>query len=455
METLTAKRRVRPSWQTLFLVAILLSLLCRVLLILFPTWDERWKFTFNLACAALIGPVLGMTDVGRQRGMRILLAAFAWIVVVCLMRFSEYRDPELLMTYLLMAAVSVGLFYPAAFVFPGQRGRRLFSAAALLYVACITALCAVVLYASFRGVYLPSPGGADALGAGVLILPLERRLQMFCNPIEGGLYCAIALLLILLVWQDTRAKLARAGLLFAALVLFVSLAVSDARTPCWAFCACVGGAAYLLCDMRPQRGKPFLRFCVSVAAAIAAAAACFLLLRLTARLVNPLIPHLDELRSADADAGNLSGRTEVWGAAIDMLRDNPSVLWTGAGPMRGMPLVQRYYTFDDTVLAHPHSIVLSILITLGVPGLMLFFAFAAYAAFHAVRLFFFAGGRAAFYERAMPLLPALCLIVDLIETFLSFSGAGDHSNPWFFFTAGYTVYLSVTRLPAGQSGKRR
>lgn len=457
METLANRTKPAPRirWQTLLMATILLSILSRVLLVLFPLYEERWKFIFNLACVALAGPVLGMTDVGKQSGMRILIAAFLWIICVCLLHFSEYRDPELLMTYVLMAAVSLLLAYPAAFVLPAGNGRRLFRMAALLYIVCITALSITVLSAAFRGVYLPSPGGPDALGAGVFIEPLERRMHMFCNPIEGGLYCAIALVLLLLILPDTKGRACRAALFAAGGVLFSMLALSDARTPGWALCACAGGAAYLFTGMRNTKGSPFLRFCIAAAAAVAAAGACFALLRITAHLLNPLIPHLDDLRAANLDAGNLSGRTEVWASAVRMLKENPSVFWTGAGPMRGMPLVQSYFTFDDTVLAHPHSIVLSIWITLGLPGLLLFAGFAAYAGYHSVRLFFRPDPRRTFSERALPLLLAFCLIVDLIETFLSFSGAGDHSNLWFFLTAGYVVSLSAASPSSGGAADTR
>lgn len=431
------------DWKTALMAAIVLSMFTRLLLLLFPLYEERWKFFFNLACVALIGPVLGMTDVGRERGMRVLIAAFLWIAVVCVLRANAYTDPELLATYLLTAAVSVFLLYPAAFVLAPARANRLLAVASAVFITGVFALAMTMLAAAFSGVYLASPGGVEAVGAGVYAP--YRRLQMFCNSISAGLYCALSLLLVPFVWRALARRRVRFLLLPVSLVLFTALAASDARTPSWAFCICAGGAAYLISDVRLPVRKGFARLCLSVFCAVIAAAGCYALMRLVASLLNPLIPGLDALRAADSRAGTLTGRTDVWAAALRMLRENPSVLWTGAGPFRGMGLVQAYFTLDDTVLSHAHSIVLQTVVTLGLPGLALFGAFAGYVCFHAARLFFSAGGNRDFFERLLPLPLVLCLIVDLIETFLSFSGAGDFSNPWFFLIAGYVVQRARTK----------
>lgn len=433
------------GWQTALAAALLVSMVGRVALLLFPLCEERWEFVFNLACVALVGPVFGMTDMLKQPGARMLLVTFFWMLAVSVLHFFDYRDPELLMPYLLTACVSMFLFYPAAFVLAPARGRRLFRVLAAAYIFCIAAMAAVTLYAAFSGVILRSPGGPEAVFAGMN--DAYGRLTMFCNPIEASLYCAIALLLVALLWQGAQKAAPRALLSIAAAVLLCALAVMDARTPSWALCVCVGGLAYLLADTRLPVKKAPLRVCLSLAAALVAAALFFLTLRLLTALLNPLIPNHFDLRAPDEKLSTFTGRTEIWKAAVVMLRNNPSVLIAGAGPMRGISLVQSCFTFDDTIFAHPHSIVLHIVITYGVVGLLLFAAFAGYVLFHAARLFFLGGSRCTFSERALPLMPVFCLIVDLIETFLSFSGAGDHSNPWFFFTAGYIVSLSVSRLP--------
>ena len=75
----------------------------------------------------------------------------------------------------------------------------------------------------------------------------------------------------------------------------------------------------------------------------------------------------------------LSGRSEVWGAAIQYLKENPILLFIGGsklGPIRGF----------ETYLAHVHCLYIQVLLESGIPGLLLILSFMGYTGIHAIRL---------------------------------------------------------------------
>ena len=138
--------------------------------------------------------------------------------------------------------------------------------------------------------------------------------------------------------------------------------------------------------------------------------------------------------SGDADGVNeaLSGRSQIWGAALCMVREHPvngvgvrdfRVAYSGCDPMP-----ERTAVWGDSPALHAHQIVLEILAETGVLGLLLWLAGAAMA----VRAWRYACIAAR--DRARPAALALVATVFPLNTHLAF-----YSTFW----GGVTVLLAA------------
>ena len=144
---------------------------------------------------------------------------------------------------------------------------------------------------------------------------------------------------------------------------------------------------------------------------------------------------------------SLTGRTHLWGAALKTLGENPIYLLFGTTPIRVMQKV-RGDIANSTLreLGDLHSSYFQILVAYGLPAFLVYLAFIAYVAFHALRVFFCGANGCTIAQRVLALPVLYAVVQALLETVLCFQLFNGFNSFWFFLTGGYMAYLSVTRL---------
>ena len=182
---------------------------------------------------------------------------------------------------------------------------------------------------------------------------------------------------------------------------FWALCLTNSRSTIVLTCALVGGIVF--CLLRGQKRKQILL-------ALAAAAAVMVLLfcvsrwvyawntqrltqqvqqaQLTGEAVGVELDKNGQLKTQngqDTFAGSmktLNGRTEIWAAAMQALRDHPHILLTGTE--HAGDIISPYWTRMDTL--HAHNSWLQALFQLGIPGLLAALALTGMAVWNGVAL---------------------------------------------------------------------
>lgn len=506
---ITANGLRKRRWQGAWIGTVLFGVAFRLVLQPLPSLEPVYQYILSLPYAAFAALVFCDTSVRAQTGYRLLSLCFLWAVLTAFFHTYDFDAVTKLAAYFLMMLFGLGMCYPMAFVLPEPMARRAYSAIAATFVAGIAVFSSLGCYTAIWRVMIESPGRGQYEPMGVVF----GRLSIFAYPTAAAVFCALALLLSAYLFWNSRRALVRCLIALASVVTFVALALTGGRIASVFLCVCLGGVAYLLAETKLQRSKGVVRVLLSVCAAAIIAGMCYALLQGAVKGVNLLsdavkpkevavtvsalsapaapasAPESPAVRAEDAadadepDAGHepdafadgekfgtetqnrsifdglstLQGRTYAWQGALDAMAADPLLLLFGSSPVLVMDRVDPFVPENTEAVGffHLHSIYFQTLVSFGVIGFLLFAAAIGYILFHAARLFFLGRGCCTVAERSLPLLLVFSLGVDLLEVFLTFSDATKMSNPLFFLTAGYVVYLSTTRLPLRQRSAAR
>lgn len=493
MEITAGQARTR-RWQRVMAGVILFGIVVRVAMQVYPPLEPLYQYILSVPYAAFAALVLYDTPMRRERGFQLMLLCLGWAVLTSFFHTYDFNGITKLLPYLLMLLFGFCMCYPLPLLLPEDGAARAYASIAAAFVAGVTALGAIGLYTAVARVMIENPGRGEYEPCGVVF----GRLSIFAYPTAAAVFCALALLLGVYLFLQYRRALPRALCLFSGVVNYVALALTGGRIAILFLCACLGGVAYLLFEGGSRIKKRLARVAASLCVAAAVAAVAFLGTRLAVKAVNALgdavapkearvsITMLSTAPAAPLSADNaqetpdaddpfadpekfatesenrplfenistLQGRTYAWKGAIDALLADPLLLFFGASPVYVMDRVDPFVpaNTEATGFFHLHSIYFQTLVAFGLPGFLLFAAMIAYILYHAVRVFFLGGSGLSTAERALPLLLAFCLGVDLLEIFLTFSDVTKMSNPLFFLTAGYVVRLSTSRIPRRRAG---
>ncbi len=150
-----------------------------------------------------------------------------------------------------------------------------------------------------------------------------------------------------------------------------------------------------------------------------------------------------------SDADSFNGRTDIWLGVWNGLLQNPKILAIGTGPLVAGDVMSPYFPVDSPIGLF-HNSLLAVLVSFGMPGLLLTIVLLVIAAVSAVRLSF--GTRKNSEPLAMRLLPAILIFTlaeGMMEDFLFAYQALSISWIWFMVAAGFVV-RAVKQEPAAQ-----
>ena len=146
------------------------------------------------------------------------------------------------------------------------------------------------------------------------------------------------------------------------------------------------------------------------------------------------LPTTSGQRTFEKDVSTLNGRTSIWKAAINAIRDDRSVLlWGVAQPG---PYVSPYNHF---AVDHLHNAWVEILLGMGLPGLLLAVLFTVMTAWNCLMVLL--KHHKDIWKRNVALLALLLLAASMLEPYLFYTYTDYHAyNFLFFLCAGYLAH---------------
>ncbi len=490
-------RRLR--WQRAMAGFVLFGLFFRIVMQVYPPLEAVYQYILSLPYVAFAALVVYDTPMCRQTGFRLMLLCLCYAVLTSFFHRYDFNGITKLLPYFLMMLFSFCLCYPLPFLLPEQKASNALTAIFASFVFGITVLSAFGCYTAIARVMIENPARGEYEPCGVVY----GRLSPFAYPTVAAVFCGLALLLLVYLFLRYRNVFSRALCVLSGLLIYVAMALTGGRIATVFLCVCFGAAGYLIAADKLAIGKKLLRVVAALGIACAVAAVSYLGSGLSVRAVNALADQVGEKqlsvaaaalpapqeqpvavhtaalrpeanaqpepepdgedpfsdtdkyatetkdRSIFENISTLQGRTYAWEGAIRAMLADPMLLLFGSSPVHVMERVDPYIPPNTEAegFFHLHSVYFQTLVSFGVLGFLLFAVLIGYILYHALRLFFLGKGVCSLSERTLPLLLVFCLGVDLLEIFLTFSDVTKMSNPLFFLTAGYVVYLSETRIP--------
>lgn len=367
-----------------------------------------------------------------------LTAYVGWVYATCVFNGDPYLEVN--RHFMLAVLLGFGAAYPTFRLFDAKDRQRWFNRFAAVTVALTAALGAVCLYCCVKGIQLHVPFCDDVLG-----LKYGRLYAFTLYPTEAAclfmLVCLLAVYLLTAVTGLWRKLLV--GACAACLAFCVSLTVS--RTAMICLCVGLGMLAFLLIFRALSKRGWLPRVAASVLALGLVAYGGFsaMLAMTTALSGEPAVTDLPvpavagvqlQRRSLDYDMGSFTGRTDLWQAGIQAIKERPVTLLVGMSDAQVGLIPQRSLGRDTY---HMHSVWMETLLLTGVPGLLLYLFMAVMLVCASVRLFFARG--VPFSWNVLAILPPVAMINGLMEIYPSYSG--KPMDLLFFLTAGAVMAM--------------
>lgn len=277
----------------------------------------------------------------------------------------------------------------------------------------------------------------------------SARLNLVYISTISGSILSSSILISLLLGISSKRKAVRAAFFLAVLPMVLALCLTDSRTAQISLSAGLGlmGALALQNVWKRRKGIAFL----APAALLIAGAVLWALLhtgavfdRLKEASVNWPILRSSAMLGADpvytsgrglAGEDVLVGRPQIWLAALQYLRANPTVLLTGTSAVNSMAGInlQPALTFSAS---HCHNILLQILVETGIPGLAAVAGFLWITARKSLRCV--KQESAPLWRRLLPCLLVTICAGELVEC-LTWLGFRYTPVPFFLFAAAGLV----------------
>ncbi len=399
----------------------------------------------------LFGVMLWHGRLFRFTDIKLLLAAFVWMNISCLMNFNRVGMSECIPFYANACAIAL-LCYPLAYALDEKRRIRSLDWLAgvwIVPVAC-SSVVGIVLALTQKLLFRSS----DSAPAGMY----NGRLWLILDPNMYALLLCTALCLVLYLLLSRRGPFVKALLIAAGLSMLIALALTGNRTAKFALLpAAFFFAAIIIWKLMQKKSK-----CIRLLAASLAGVLFCALLLLGARGVttgfNALMSTGTSAQTAMQDSGNtvqsvgsseatmrdlsdtknISSRFAIWRYALDQLFDEKDVLLRGATPALSLSM----FMGPDLPYNHFHNAYLGVLLSYGMPGFLIMAAFLIYLLIQLFRLLFSARADLPLAIRFLPVILLPILIINLFEEMLFTRSFVSELDVWLGIIGGYTTVLA-------------
>lgn len=405
------------------------------------------------------GITLFSTDSNKSSAFRTLFALLIWAFISALI--NERRGESLLANQADLGQIVILLFvcFPAGYLVDRNVVQNFLKWAGITTVAIVTLIDAAAILMAVSGNYVMLPfNGQYGLG----IMPGYMRLAALCYPNSVGMIGMVAIVLAIYLYKKTENIIPRIGCVISILVIYIAIALANARTSEIALAIALGLIAFTLIFNTQLKRKVFLRWFISAFVALIIAIMSFGLNSLVLRGFNTIVaPQAAQAstgvtadmetttstsdvaatvvdRSIVNDIGSLNGRTDIWKAAFAEISKDKSILLFGTSAGLVETVIGNYELHLGRNL---HNSFLQALFALGIPGLVLMLVFLAYV-FHASIRVFFADSLPSHAEQVLPAALVAIVVLSCMESFLLIYPGTYFANMWFVFIAGFLCRLS-------------
>ncbi len=482
-----AKVTGHPLWKRLFCWQTLLILFatCETLAIATrhydPLYIERlWPQISLPLTIALAAIVLCKPDMRSRPGMRWMLLYFLWYLAVLIVNrwflAYEFRDFQLTLYRLLFTTL---VCFPMGCLLSEDARRKAARAVFCTITSAFALLGALGSYCVIAQTRIYTPYGHGSIGLG-LEQSTGIRLYLFSHPNIAGAALAMTLLLTLYLLLTARSRTARIGHALCCLTQFLALSLTLSRTSMLGASVGIALLPFLIVWDKTRDSRPriaWLLSLISAAAAVALAMACMnLIVWGTGQIAQMDIPAASEQTAeenaaaeqadtpAEADTSDPSlaqdmsaptqrgmfdhllqagGRSSIWATGLRTLASYPTLLLKGATLERLMVTVNARAP-EGKEYVHLHSSYLTVLIGLGLPGVLLLIGFLFLLARSSLRLVYCRDGSVGLGERFLPGIFLASLVIAGMEPFF-FTGE-YFMDRLFYILAGFVVATAHSKL---------
>lgn len=405
--------------------------------------------------------------------VRLLGAFFAWTLLVIGLNMSR-ADGALSSEWFYSLCAACFLCFSLPYAFENGEQRRIVSILALITVLLSAALCALAVSFVVTGSVIEMHTGIEgALGIGA-----DGRLWMFCHPNAAAPICGIGAILSFYLFFTFPARRIRYALFLSFLVCLVALALTDSRAGTLATTLALGAELFFVLSARCFSSvKRLSRVLLAVVLSVAVMALlyqgtswirqgynAYVSARQTESVVAETAPsgaltapdgtaqeqpQTQAISSRDlSDFNNFNGRTAIWSATLRGLVENPSILVTGTTPLIAGERMTPYFP-AEAPRGNFHNSFLAILVSFGLPGLLLILAFVVLLAVRSIQLIV----RGLFdaqqlHARLLTSVLVFALGESMMEQFLFVDGMPSVVWVWFLLAAGFTFCFSRANAAA-------
>lgn len=423
-----------------YLLIIMAVIALRLFFWFSPGHADKISMTYlwPLAIAMLVYALCARTRRdGRDALIAVCLAAWLWLT--CALNGDPYL--QINGRFMLGAALTFAVCYPAFSLLAPDDGRRWFGVLAAFYTALVTAFALLCLYVAATRVPFTTPL------SDLSIHTIYLRLYAFGYH-SNECACAFAIALFMAVYLMGALKniICKALCAVAVIILYAAVAITVSRTAMIIVSVALAAALYLLL----YRALSKTRLWVRLAASVACAAVVFMA---ALSLFNPVINLIDgtlekteapapaaytaplvkasasgmtvagaqssslQTREILSEIGTFTKRTYIWESALKYIKQNPRILLTGAldSDVSRVPML-----YLDYEIYHMHNVYIEMLMLAGIPGLLAYLWLMLVILRACARLLLAPG--LSFAMRFLAFVPPLLMLNGTMEIYPGLSG---------------------------------
>ncbi len=462
------------KYVVLYVVFVIALLLTRLVFWVMPNYQSRVGLIYLWPAAITAFTFLAFAAYeGRIRGVWVSSALTLWLLVVNIIN-GDYGF-EYNLTFCLGVLISIGVGFPLFFLIQPTWHRRVLWLVGGLYVAAMLLVALFSLYAALNDILIASPFTEYLLGI------QTGRLYVFnTHPNEVAAAFNIAFQLCLLFTLLTKHRWIKALFFLGAAVFYAIISTTISRTSM--IIVSLSGGFYLFIQLSQLRWfkHRLLSFVTRGIAGLALTVLLFFcfapvmsaidsyhptqaktmvtsaLADDTADAQNDSVQNVSvvttepatsdlETRSLLRDLPTFTGRTDIWGAAIDYIRLRPITLLIGQTDAQVARVPHKMLGWD---VYHQHNVWVEILLLGGLPGLLLYAILIVKVLVSDFQLLAVPGTNEK-WQRYLAGITLLMMLNGFTEIYPSWSG--NIMDLMFFILLGAAVNVATARKEALRS----
>ena len=457
----------------LLMGVFLLEFLCRMAFFSNNAYTPRFAAAGHII-TAILGIWLGKT--WKDKGFRLMACYLLWMALRCFISVREEPERSLALDRILTVFWAVGGCYSFGRIFSAKETKRFLALVCFVWTTGMMISSCLGIAAAWMRIKIPNLSGYT--GWKIWGEASSARLNLiYCSTISGGILSA-SVMIALLAGLQAKKTLVKSFFFLAVLPMILALCLTDSRTA--QITLSVGCAAlffvYMYTRLRSRKPAGYMpasgpataggfRMLALYGGTVLVCAAVFLALL----KINPLF---DSIKIASTRLGILpsaavtdestvmmshrglnvedvlTGRDQIWKAAVAFLKDHPRYLLYGTSIVNPVARVVDQSVLNFTT-DHCHNIALQILVESGLPGFLMFLGFVCYISRKSFRLIL--RGTAPLWLMMIPCLLLSIFIGDMGEC-LTWLGFRSSPVPFLLFLLAGLAASSET---AGRPEKRR